>query len=189
MIPSFLAQGFEVEALEGDASNLVALDPGGTILWVNPAWGLFALANGGADVPARFGPGTSYFAGIAQPLRKFYESALEIALASGALFERDYECSSADTFRMFHMRALPIRGKGLLLEHSLMVERPHDREATQAAGLEYMRSNGTVLQCSNCRRTFHPLSNSWHWIPAWLREPPPMTSHGLCRLCFHFYYG
>lgn len=189
MIPSFLAQGFDVEALEGDASTLVALDPAGMILWVNPAWERFALANGGADVPARFGPGTSYFAGIAPPLRGFYESALEMALATGELFDREYECSSADKYRLFHMRALPIDGTGLLLEHSLMVERPHDGEASHPGGQEYVRSNGTVLQCSNCRRTFHPATTTWHWIPSWVREPPPMTSHGLCRICFHSYYG
>ena len=188
MIPSFLADRFDVKALEADASTLVALDPGATILWVNPAWERFARANDGAQVLVRFCPSASYFDGISPPLRAFYEQGLGGALSTDNVFQHDYECSSPDAFRLFHMRALPIASKGLLVEHSLVVDRPHDRPEAPALEELYRDANGLVVMCSNCRRVRRAHSAGWDWVPAWVRKLPPRTSHGICDACVGFYF-
>ena len=189
MIPPFLAEGFDVKALESDESTLIALDTECIVLWTNPAWARFAVSNGGADVLNRFGAGTSYLLGVSEALRGFYKAAFGNALETGAPFEQDYECSSPEAFRMFHLRALPFEGKGLLLEHSLIDVRPHQQIAFEPHSRAYARANGTILQCSNCRRVRRPLAAAWDWIPSWVRHPPSNVSHGLCSLCLGFYWG
>jgi hypothetical protein len=175
--------------LDEDESTYVALDPGGAIVWTNAAWNRFAIANGGTEVLRRFRPGTSYFEGIAAPLRGFYQSLLLNALTTGEVVDHTYECSSADVFRRFHMRALPLDRKGLLLEHSLVVERPHDPADATARDVAYADGRGIVLQCSNCRRVRRRESAAWDWVPHWVRQAPAQTSHGLCNTCVSFYWG
>jgi hypothetical protein len=189
VIPPFLSAWFDHRAIETEESTLVALDAAGQILWVNAAWERFALANDGADVARRFGPGTSYLDGMAEPFRSFFNAALSNTLMTGEVFESDYECSSTDTFRMFHMRALPIEREGLLLEHSLVVEHPHVRLSVELKEEAYVQPNGMVLQCGNCRRIRRAVAVAWDWIPAWVRSPPPRTSHGICNTCLGFYWG
>ena len=189
MVPAILAARFDVDALDRDESTNVAIDPAGTILWVNRAWERFATANGGADVLRRFGLGGSYLGAISPSLQGFYASAFSNALASGEPLELDYECSSAETFRRFHMRGLPIGQEGLLLEHSLVVEHPHDRAVLEPIDALYASPDGVVVQCSNCRRVRRTTGLAWDWVPAWVRSFPPRTSHGLCDSCRAFYWG
>ena len=125
-LPTFLRERFDVTALVESPSTLVALAPTGTILWVNAAWSKFAWENGGNEILTKFGPGASYFDGLSPQLRGFYEAVVEKALQTGEPFIQDYECSSPEKYRIYRLRALPIGTDGLLLEHSLVVERPHE---------------------------------------------------------------
>jgi hypothetical protein len=186
-LPRFL-DAFDSGALSAEPSTLVALDPSGAIAWTNPAWTRFALANGGSDVPSRFGVGTSYFEGIGGELRGYFEDAFASCLVDNSPFEQDYECSSADTYRQHHLRVLPIKRSGLLLEHSLVVARPQERLAVRASDPDYRDADGILHQCSNCRRT-RSLAGEWNWVPAWVAESPPRTSHGICKVCVGYYWG
>lgn len=188
MIPAFVSEAFDVEALRADAATHVVIDPRGTILWVNEAWHQFARANGGQDIPTRFGRGASYLEPIADAIRGFFETAFSWALTTGKPFEHDYECSSPDLFRRFHMRALPVRGQGLVLEHSLVVEQAHDRVAVVPDDSVHVGTDGFVRQCAHCRRVARASGAVWDWIPSWVRKPPPKTSHGLCSSCLAFYW-
>lgn len=195
-VPRFLRAAFEgdslVELVES-TSTLVALDPAGCILWVNRAWSQFARANDGEPVLSRFGPGTSYFDGIAGPLRGFYEGALQNALVTGEPFDQDYECSSPDVLRLHHLRALPFGDEGLLLEHSVKVERPHAAgEALPGAGADHVDAHGLIHQCSNCRRVRRVRradGRAWDWIPALVALPPANASHCICATCVGYYWG
>jgi hypothetical protein len=188
-IPPFLRATFAGASLAADPSTLVALAPNGTILWVNAAWREFARANDGEDALAKFGPGTSYFDGIALPLRSFYEGVMANALVTGEPFEQDYECSSPDHFRTLRLRLLPFGSDGVLLEHSVLVERAHDGPASEALETLYRDQNGIMLQCSNCRRVRHNDSGAWNWVREWVRDPAPSTSHGICKTCIVYYWG
>jgi hypothetical protein len=147
-----MADVFELTELERDSSSVVIIDLGGTILWTNEAWTRFARENGGESVPERFGPGRSYFAGISGPLREFFQGAFESALLTKTVFEHEYECSSADEYRLMHLRALPVPGGELLLQHSIVAEHPQDHASSTEQETRYRTRDGMVVQCSNCRR-------------------------------------
>ncbi len=182
-LPTFLRAAFDEASLEESRSTLVAVAPTGEILWVNCAWWDFARANGGDEVPTRFGVGASYFDGIAPPLRAYYEEALAGALRAAEPFEQDYECSSPDVFRLHHLRALPFGWDGLLLEHSLVLEREHGDDG------DLRDEGGIVRQCSNCRRVERPSDGSWVHVRSQMVAPRPNVSHGICPLCVGFYWG
>jgi hypothetical protein len=186
-LPSSFTSLFDSKVLHAEQSTLVALDPSGNILWTNDAWHEFARANGGGDCTERFGLGACYFDGIKGELRAYYETAFGDALRTGKVFEQDYECSSPELERQHHLRALPIIGDGLLVEHSVVRVVPHDREAAQGVESHYLDASGLILQCSNCRRVRRTESRHWDWIPTWVSASPPHTSHGLCDVCFGFY--
>jgi hypothetical protein len=188
-VPEFLGAAYKGTPLDDAPSVLVALDSKGTILWVNKAWRQRARAYGEAAFLQRFGPGHSYFEGISEPLRSFYSSVLQNALLTGEPFEQEYECSSPDTFRMNHLRVLPFGADGFLLVHSIVVERPHEREEAAAVERAYRNEDGLIVQCSNCRRVRRRDTAVWDWVRAWARASPPHTSHGICKPCIGYYWG
>lgn len=203
-----VAPGFE-QALKGVTLAQLESDPGVVYgLWsdlsfayFNPAWFAFAAANGGEPAITRRWPlGTSVMGVVPEALRPFYQDFYARCLhptgTGGAArhpVSHEYDCSSADQYRRFAMTLYRLdRGQGLLAVNSLLIERPHDtgrsgehipREA------DYVDSHGFYHQCSHCRR-FQNLAHPerWDWIPEWVRRQPPNTSHGLCLMCFHYYY-
>lgn len=182
-----LGDRFDLDALEEDESTIVHLDREGTILWKNRAWDRFATDNGAPDLADRHGIGTCYFDGVAGTLRAVLRETFDDHLARGAIYEIDYECSSADVLRLFRLRALPLDGAGWLLTHAPLVERPHDREPHLPFDV-YRGDDGLVVACSNCRRVRVPKRTAWHWVPAWLRDRPANVSHALCAACEGFYH-
>ena len=176
-------------ALENDSGSLVAIRGDGTILWYNAGWLRFAAANGGGDVPARFGVGASYFAGISGALREFYEGIVHDCDAKHEPFEQQYECNSEARFRQFRMRVLPAKGHVLLVSHSLVVDEPMSEAPHEPLEGAYRAVTGIVTMCGNCRRTRRVDQARWDWVPAWVSAQPERVSHGICALCLGFYYG
>jgi hypothetical protein len=187
--PVFLRDKYDEGALEADASSFAAIDAGATIVWTNKAWRDFAEANGGPRSLRAGAVGLSYLEPIAPPILPFYAESFSRALETGTPLEQDYECSSDQVFRKFRLRALPVDQAGLLLEHRLIVERPHDREAAAPVESAYRDNNGIVVQCANCRRVQRPDRSTWDWIPEWVKEMPPRTGHGICAPCMGFYWS
>ncbi|MFO0628134.1 MAG: hypothetical protein U0325_21340 [Polyangiales bacterium] len=189
-VPDALALDFDVEALNRDAGAVVALDAAGTIVWVNDAWHRFAHKNGAPDVAARFGRGARYLDGVRGPLADYFARAFDEVRARREPWALEYECSSAEEFRMHRLRVLPLRDGGLLLEHCELACGPHDRAAERPVEALYRDLAGVIAQCANCRRV-RRVENGWHWIPAWVHAPPPApVSHGLCTTCAgHYLYA
>jgi hypothetical protein len=182
--PAFLTPAFDARALELVESTIAVVDPRGSILWRNPAWDRFAKENG---CEREF---SSYFDGIAPPLGDFYRSVFAKALATGEVYEQDYECSSATTYRLFHCRALPVDAHGLVVEHSLVAESPHERVPVEALESRYVGASGKIHQCGNCRRVkCRDREHAWHWVPRWVERPHPLTSHVICPACVGYYWG
>jgi hypothetical protein len=70
--------------------------------WLIPKCGQFALANGGEDfVPAR-ALGTDLMRVIPDPLRDFFSEAFQRCRQYHLTFNIDYECSSAQLYRLMH---------------------------------------------------------------------------------------
>ncbi len=188
-LPTFLRERFDVTELVESPSTLVALAPTGTILWVNAAWSKFAWENGGTEILTKFGPGASYFDGLSPQLRGFYEEVVQRALQTGEPFIQDYECSSPEKYRIYRLRALPIGTDGLLLEHSLVVERPHEDMSAAAIDARYKNAEGLIVQCANCRRVRRVDEGGWDCVRPWDTAIPPNASHSICAACVGYYWG
>jgi hypothetical protein len=95
-------------------------------------------------------------------------------------------------YRRYVMQVYALEhGAGFLVVNSLLIERAHDPLAAVPAQREedYRDENGLLCQCSHCRRyRCMRVAERWDWIPAWVRRQPARTSHGLCRVCFDYYY-
>lgn len=177
--------------LERSKSVIYVLDQDFRILYCNQAWDEFAKANEGQGLVRPAVLGQSALQVSAPPLRTFYETMFCTVLESGRPCELDYECSSPDLYRVFHMRVLPVRdGNQLLIANALAVERPHglNRPARAADLARYVDAHGFLHMCSHCRCTRRMEGNTWDWVPSYLNQPPAPVSHGLCPVCMMYYY-
>ncbi len=176
-----------LSSLSGSDDTAYVLSRELKIVQVNSGFTRFALANGGESILARVQQ-QSVVESLAPVLREFFVSAFERAWATGERFDHDYECSSPETYRRFHMIAYPIKRELLVVVHSLHVERPHTERAGPADDLTYAR-DGMVKMCSHCRRVQNMKSvDRWDWVPSYLDKSLRNVSHGLCRACSAFYW-
>jgi hypothetical protein len=187
------AAGFRIENLEADPSIIYLLQPDLRIIYCNKAWDRFATQNGGVGLERIAILGTCILDVIPEPLQSFFANGFAEARKKGQPWEHDYECSSPELFRLFHMRVLPLANSYFLVENSLRVERPHgsDRQTMPANAALYVSAEGILTMCSHCRRTRRidtAEGLAWDWVPAFLVDPPGFVSHGLCRNCRAFFY-
>ena len=189
---------FNWDDLEQHPWPAAGLWPDGTIAYVNPAWSVFAHANGGGSaVDSHWSLGANYFAAITDSLRPFFADLLKNAPTtqqSLAPYTHEYECSSADDFRRFALQifALPDK-RGYMLVHSLLVAAPHSITTHPIAAPDlqhYETEDGVIKQCAHCRRVERRSRvGHWDWVPAWIKHPPACISHTICALCDAFYYS
>lgn len=185
-----LLRRFEHEGLEVHASPICGLWPNLRIAYVNPAWGCFALENGAnTDFISHWGIGRSLPEAIVPALRSFYVLHYQHCLKTGKPWRHNYECSSPEQFRLFRHEAFSIAGDGLVVVHSLRIERPHDREIMLPFETNYREVNGLIRQCAYCRRTCRAGNhNAWDWVPEYVRHPPERLTHGICPPCAGYYF-
>jgi hypothetical protein len=188
---------------ERDAAVIYVVDSKLRIKYCNAAWDKFASENGGERLMRESQIGCDLAEILPPPLRPYYLSLYGRVLDDGQAAHLLYECSSATTFREFHMRVMrggTVRdGLFLVVVHSLVLETERD----QGAGykLEALRdANGLITMCCQCRRArineaakHHAArpgdTEKWVWVPALVQSMPREVSHGLCRVCFDVYYG
>jgi len=188
-----IAAGFTPRSLELNPSVIYILDSSFHIAYCNPAWNAFALQNGGKNLEREIVTGRPYLEVIPDSLLSFYESALTTVFRSQETWEHNYECSSPEKFRLFHMRVLPLSGTHLLLENSRLMEHIHDTKgnAAPADDARYIAGNGLIAMCAHCRRTRVLDSQGqagWEWVPSYLISTPVPVSHYLCPTCLAYYY-
>lgn len=191
--PAFLPllKDFGLADAEDHGSTVVGLWPDLTIAYVNRAWRTFAEENGAASAPWLDEPvGRSLLYEITPGLWPFFRENFARCLTERRPWEHEYECSSAELMRKFHMTVYPLgTSEGLLAVHSLVLETPHTEIGLPPVDSRYRSSDGVLVQCCHCRRIRRgDQENSWDWVPLWVKEPPPKTSHGFCPTCFRFYY-
>lgn len=180
-----------IQDLEHSRDVLYVLDRDLRILYCNQAWDDFAAQNEGQKLIRTSILGQSILQAIAAPLQEFYATVFQYVRENGQPFELEYECSSPELFRVFHMRVLPVQGsQRLLMINSLAVEQPHglDRPAQPADHARYTDEYGFVHMCSHCRHTRRVEDNHWDWVPSYLNQPPAPVSHGLCPACMVYFY-
>ena len=180
-----------IQDLERSKSVVYVLDRDHCILYCNQAWDDFAEQNGGHGLIRTSILGRNILQAMDAPLRRFYATVYRQVLETGQPFELDFECSSPELYRVFHMRVLPVQNGGrLLVINSLAVERPHglDRPAQPAGLALYADAHGFLHMCAHCRRTRRMEDSRWDWVPSYLHQPPAPVSHGLCPACMAYFY-
>jgi hypothetical protein len=192
--PRFLAllDGFRIDLLHNDGGTIFGLWPDLTLAYVNLEWGRFARQNGGEPrISSEWTRGRCVLDAIAEPLRPFFTDNYRRCLQEGRPWEHAYECSSAARYRQFHMTTFPVgREQGLLVVNSLRLEAVHTRVACPPLDALYRDEHGLLVQCSHCRRVRRVGAHQiWDWVPAWVTDQPPSTSHSLCGPCVGFYYS
>lgn len=193
-----LLKGYAETAPEEHAGTVYGLWPDLRLAYFNPAWVAFVRDNGGP--PGLASPaslGLPVMAAIPAPLHAFFAELYRSALAADRPprhpVSHRYECSSPERFREFVMILYPLgRHEGLLVVNSLVAETPHDpalRPACLPDWQAYADANNVIHQCCHCRRIEHMgVAKRWDWVPDWVRQPPPETSHTICPVCFEHYY-
>jgi len=48
-------------------------------------------------------------------------------------------------------------------------------------------ARGLVVQCASCRHVRRAGSEAWDFVPQWIAQPWPNTSHGLCESCLPYW--
>ncbi|MGM0578385.1 MAG: hypothetical protein ACQEXJ_21855 [Myxococcota bacterium] len=160
------------------------------LAWTNPAWDRFAADNDGSDIPRRWGVGADVGAALG-PLRRFYLDLFEDALTRGDRVEHTYECSSPTQRRVYRMSIMPVGEAGLVIRNTCVSESAPGQEPappSEALLAQYRERSGRVVQCAHCRRTRRVDRDEWDWVPALVKYPAPMTSHGLCTVCMKYHY-
>jgi len=185
-----LLSEFNLDALDASDNTVVGLWPDFTLAFLNPAWFRFAAANRGEPaISEQWRLGRSLLEAIPQPLHGFYQSRLTRALAEQRRWEQSYECSSDEVYRRFRLSAYPLRGStGLLLVHALEISAPM---AASPIIESYLSLGGLVTQCCHCRKFRRTTGKpSWDWVPEWINAfpLPAILSHGICEMCYAFYY-
>jgi hypothetical protein len=189
--PNLLAP-FDAAALEEDTATIYAVQPDLRIGYVNRQWTRFADDNGASWTEPAWGVGTRVTDAIPEVLRPFYEGLFHEAFVTKKVIEHDYDCSSPTLHRRFRMRLHPCTSGAVLVSHSLLRESAHPTVVDGAlAELDslYRRADGLVNQCCHCRQVQRTSgAGAWEFVPLFVAETPRNTSHGLCELCFEYYY-
>jgi len=194
-----IASLFDLDELEAHAESVYAIDRRGTLLYVNTAWHRFARDNLGAPaVPVTWSVGANFFDAIPEPLKTFYRELFARAPRFGESLEPAsfcYECSSAERFRRYNMLVYSLpdddagEPAGHLVLNSLLEERPHDRDPHPPQREHYLDPHGIVHQCAHCRRVNNQGYRHSGRVPGWVEAPPRNASHGLCPVCFDYFFS
>jgi hypothetical protein len=192
--PAFvpLLGGFPASALEASASTVFGLWPNLELAYLNPAWFRFAAANEGEPMISRdWGLGRNVLDSASPVIRPFFEENYARCLRTARPWVHIYDCSSIAVHRLLHLTAYPLANRsGLLVVNSTRIEAPRTRPDGRPVLKHYVDSYGFITQCSHCRRFRRTdVESRWEWIADWITQMPPNTCHGLCDVCFPYYFG
>ncbi len=186
--------GFDLETLNNSKDIIYALSKKLQIIYYNPSWLQFAKENG-ADLEQlnKYCINSPISKAIPKIFRKYYLSKFKECLVTGKIWRFDYECSSAEIYRTFNQITYPLKnGEGLIVVNRLRVEMPMsktNRISKKALENTYLHDTGFINQCSNCR-CIQSVDDVevWNWVPDWVKEFHPKTSHTICPVCFDYYW-
>lgn len=183
---SRLEPGFAPRLRHHDVAYLEALRWPAYAMWPDARLAYFNPAYA-AQAPAGWGLGADVL-GAAGVLRPTISRLHELALTRGDPVAFRYACPTPTHERVFELSLVPLDdARGLLAQHSLVVERGHGGVAP-AIDPVYRSANGTITQCAHCRRTRRASEATWDVVPGYIAQPPPRTSHGICPTCVGHYF-
>lgn len=179
----------DLELIKDCADIMCLVDSDLRLTGYNQAWVDFAEKNNGTAVLKQYSLGKKLFPVIDDPISSFLVQKYRAALEKYEPFEQNYECSSAEQFRVFHSTAYPLNNSiGLMISHHLIVEKEHTDTVVEFSE-QFVNEHNFVAQCSNCRKIRDPQNPSaWYWVPDLVESPLPNISHTICPPCMVHYY-
>lgn len=193
-------RNFDLDTLDEHGATIYGLRHDLTFAYANASWTKFACDNDGAHYltdPAWL-LGKFILSFIAEPLRLFYETTFRDVVQTNTTAVHDYDCSTPNKVRFFHMDILPLksptrRNRGLLIINShAPPPKPFPLRNTvdEPDPDAYLTEDQLLVSCSHCRRfRRRDDPNTWDWLPNYLESPPAPVSHGLCEVCLDHYYA
>lgn len=186
--------GFDLNTLEESKDIIYALSKGLKLIYYNPAWRIFAKENGADDEEFKEKYLDQHIVNsIPAPFKNYFVSKFNEVLKTGKVWHFDYECSSAETYRLFNQIAYPFKNRrGIIVVNRLRVELPMTktiRHSKKALEKFYLQETGFINQCCNCRCIESVGNkNEWDWVPEWVKQMHPKTSHTICPVCYDYYW-
>jgi hypothetical protein len=178
-------------AVESSPHACFALTESLDIRYCNSAWDRFALENEGPNALAASILHKPFLQFVPDELRENFINLFQRARTLGRLQSQDYECSSAQSFRVYRMQVYPLRpGCGFVVMNSLVIVHPHTRAVCEPDDARYRCKLGLIHMCANCRRTLRvDEPETWDWIPAYVEHPRRDVTHTICPFCREYYYS
>ncbi|MBN1595629.1 hypothetical protein JW933_06865 [candidate division FCPU426 bacterium] len=182
--------GLHLDALDKSPDIIYWIDADYCLQGYNQAWLEFARQNNGACVLEKFPLGTSIMAAFADKPRHYYWQAYHQTLYSHKRFEYDYECPSAEQFRLYHQTVVPLKkNAGLMICNHLVKNGPILLAAHKIEKC-YFLPNGCIVQCGHCRKVQNLARlNKWDWVPALVAKPQPDITYAICPRCLGMYHS
>jgi hypothetical protein len=177
-------------ALERSHNVACLLDRDLTLIYCNPAWNVFAMANDGEAALAEKVVGRNLLDFATEPVKTLYEQLFAAARASGTVWPFRFECSSREVIRWHRMEAFPLDEDCFAVVYACVQGEPRVDEGTPANASLYVGPGGLITMCSNCRKTRRQSELAvWDWVPEHFELKYRLrTSHGICSSCWAFYY-
>ena len=190
----FWSPPFEKKAFEDYPGTIFCLDENLTICYVNKGWTRFATENGGAEsVLKNFSLGSNFADAIKGELKEPMVEKFKLCLTEKKPWIHDYECSSETQYRLMRQFVYPAyQNTRLIVVNVLSIEAPIGEVKSQPWNPDqelYLMNSGFFTQCTNCRCTQrNDNSNQWDWVPQYVHQMPPNTSHSICPVCFELFW-
>lgn len=190
------------DALGREVEPAYLLDRDRRILFVNDAWDRCARGASAPDaVSAEAVLGQRWIDAISGRARRYYAALLqrafnmELGPVPEALVHLS-EANDASCARIISTQIVPlypadsVRAAWALVTHAVVTEAPIQGRyvLSDAPEPSWRAEDGTVLQCSACRRVkLRGSTVSWEFVPPALEAKG--IKWGLCRACIERYYG
>lgn len=194
-----LLDSFDLDILDTHRSCIYGIRKDLTLAYTNATWVRFAVDNNAPPqlIDANAVLNRSILEFLYGPMRSYYKTLYRHVLENNKPHTHEYECSSPELIRFYHMEILPLPPdsddpQGLLIINSLSAPiQPSTRKnpVTPVDHTVYVDEHGQMTSCSNCRRFLRrDQTDMWDWIPCYLDDPPAPISHGICPVCLDYYY-
>lgn len=176
-------------ALEAERGSAYVLRLDLSVEYLNRA-GHLSLQNGAPDLVVIPSSGESAAGGCRIPPDTAFVARFQRLLQRNEAWFHSYAQPSTAAERRFNLHARPTAaGDGLLVVHSLAIEKLAGDEGLADSGAHYIDSRGLIVQCSACTRVRSPSDFGWVWAPDLVSGDRQNVSHGMCPTCEFQYYG
>lgn len=158
----------------------------------NPCWDRFADDNGGVGISLAEIRGRNIFEFIPMALWDFYKQRYADVRQSAQWLGFDYECSTPDILRLFHMSMKWVAGCGIIVVNSRLSQRRGvvpDSHVNVDLRL-YRDDGGVTTMCAHCRKAQRrDRPDNWDWVPQFIRDYAARAiEHALCPPCRSYFY-